>query len=66
MKPTKSPTTIGIINTVHNHLMTDSGASTNIVDDSAFRQISKHTTLAVTKPSTKLMAYGFKTPLSTV
>ena len=66
VKLTKSPTTVVTINTVPIHMMIDSCGSTNIIDESAYQQICIQYTLAVTKPMTKIMAYGSKPSLPTV
>ena len=66
IKLSKSLTAFVTINLMSNYMMINSGASTNIIDKSAYQQIFKHTTLALTKPTTKALAYGSKTSLPTV
>jgi len=59
----KRPTAITHINTVPAHMIIDSGAPTNIIDETAYQQICKREKIASTKPTTKIMAYGLKNPL---
>ena len=44
-------------------MIIDSGASTNIIDETAYQQICQQETLAITKSTNTIMAYGSDKPL---
>ena len=59
----KPPTAIIQINSVPVQMIIDSGASTNIIDETAYQQICKREKIAITKPTNKILAYGSEKPL---
>ena len=59
----KPPTAIIHINSVPVQMIIDSGASTNIIDETAYQQICQQEKIAITKSTIKIMAYGSDKPL---
>ena len=54
----KPPTVIIHINSVPVQMNIDSGASTNIIDETAYQQICQQEKIAITKSTNKSLAYG--------
>ena len=59
----KPPTAIIHITSVPVQMIIDSGASTNIIDETAYQQICQQEKIAITKSTHKIMAYGSDKPL---
>ena len=47
-------------------MLIDSGASTNVIDEEAFRHISKAHPVVLAPSPTRILAYGFNTPLPVI
>eukprot|EP00794_Sanderia_malayensis_P004215 gene4215-4778_t len=62
----KAPQTTVNINNVPVRMIIDSGASTNILDESDYERICKHKKVDMTKSGSKIMAYGSAQPLPTI
>ena len=43
--------------------MVDSGATTDIIDETTFQDLQRHTSLKVEKSNTRILPYGSNTPL---
>ena len=59
----KPPTAIIQINSVPVQMIIGSGASTNIIDETAYQQICERQKIAITKPTNTISAYGSEKPL---
>ena len=44
-------------------MMVDSGATTDIIDETTFRDLQRHTSLTVAKSKPRILPYGSTTPL---
>lgn len=66
LSSSNTPNTTVIINSVPIQMIIDSGASTNIIDQSDYEKICKQHKLDIKKSATNIMAYGSDKPLPAV